>query len=258
MSRIDPSVDELMWLIAEQREVAAVDAFNLRYPEHRSEMMKRLEMVRELRGARPAGGLPSFQQRQVRQLGPPRWAVALGACGVLATVALGSYFVTRSLASHQTEKPSLVAPIDTSPPQPTSIVRETNELPSKAPIVGHPGPGDEQAIRQSPPPAYGRPVTLRLERVRLSEALRLIAQGSGVRIEVAPGTPDPEIACDYRDVPALLLLRDMGRTLGFTPLDQGDGSVLIIPAVDPSNNASASPAPTEGGSRVTTGDTSDR
>jgi hypothetical protein len=261
MKRIDPPVDELMWLIAEQSESAAVDAFAQRYPEHRTELLKRLALVRELKGSRPDPRPARFQPRAVRPLGTPRWAIAAAASSALALVAFGSYAATRAVLAGRepAAAPAAHAGLQNEAPPPPPV-QAARELQPQAP-AGQLVQDDVPPVREEIPPAYLRPVTVRLERIGLHAALRLVGEASGVEILIAPGTPDPEIACDYRDTPALALLQDMGRTVGFTPFAQGDGTVLIIPAVDAA--ARQGPVGTAagqalGGSAIATGEPGER
>jgi len=52
-------------------------------------------------------------------------------------------------------------------------------------------------------------------------------------ITIGPGMADPTISVDYQGVNSIQILEDLGRQYAFTPFDQGDGSVVIIPARDP-------------------------
>ena len=114
MSRVPESVDELMWLVAEQNEPAAIEAFDRRYPEFRKEMMARLEMVRGMRAARPAAvrSIPVFQPtvRTVRPFGLPRWALAGAASVLFFGVGFASF-----KAIEANRAPSPIAVVETQP-----------------------------------------------------------------------------------------------------------------------------------------------
>lgn len=82
------------------------------------------------------------------------------------------------------------------------------------------------AGKVAPPKAVG-PRT-----VRLSRALRELAQLSGIKVQLAPGMPNPKVYLDPTSDSPEALLAQLALKNDFTIFDQGDGSILIIPAVD--------------------------
>ena len=69
--KLPREIDELMWDVAERDDNETLDQFVERYPEFRSELAKRLQMVRGLRGSRPTRPMPAFVPKQtVRNRAP--------------------------------------------------------------------------------------------------------------------------------------------------------------------------------------------
>lgn len=246
MRPVSGSTDELMWLIAEQGEPAAIEAFAKRYPEHRGELLKRVNMVRELKGSRPRQvGIPSFEPRTPTAAhAAPTLRIALVGLPLVA-VLLASYWFTSAALRRQDAALAVRTdwqPRSYSQAQPTPL--DTRP----------PGPpwsrSDAQDVRpEPPPPPSQRLVTLRSDRTTLLEVLNEISRSTGLRFELAPDVPNQEISVDYSGLPALTVLKDMGLALGFTAFDQGDGTILVIPAVDPKAQ-DAPPLVAEGGTKA--------
>jgi len=74
--------------------------------------------------------------------------------------------------------------------------------------------------------------TLKLSNTSLVAELKMIGEMAGYRVEVAPGFPDQQVSIDYDGFTTSDMLKDMGQRFGFTPFDQGDGTIIIVPAVD--------------------------
>lgn len=263
MSRIPAPVDELMWLVAEQNDPSAIDAFGRRYPELRGEMVRRLEMVRGLKQARPAraeGRVPVFQPTIGSARRPwslPRWATAASACLVLVAVGYASFRVVTGLSERSAPPISEVAlpevvhshPFESTPAAKTGglgIAREPDRSTKKA-------PSDSEALRFHEPITPSGPteveVAVRSTKIGLVDALREVERQSGLVLVIGPGLPDDLISIDLSG-PALGVLQEMGKTYGFTVFDQGDGTVNVIPAVDehaaPARDEALKPEPEVG------------
>lgn len=232
--RIAPDVDQLMWVLAEQKDRKAVEEFEERFPELRLELAKRVALVNNLRGAGRALH-PEAPRFRAPQSAPPRWnrplaAVFLAAC--LSALALGTFYATRALL------PERAVPI--SNPAPTERpVGTPAPVPVPAPDPGLSAPGE--ALPTAPPPAIDPPAyipkylqrhSIAIQEASLLTVLEAIATQTGMQVEVAPGFEDVKISCDYRDSTGLEMLQDLGAKFGFTALSQGGNKVLIVPAVD--------------------------
>jgi hypothetical protein len=68
-----------------------------------------------------------------------------------------------------------------------------------------------------------------MKQVPLSTALRTISSQYGLKIDTAPGFPDPTVDIDSLDKDALAILKDIGSKYGFGVLEEGDKSVLLVP-----------------------------
>ncbi len=236
MSRIPSSIDELMWLVADQDSPDAIDSFIRRYPEYRREMTRRAMAVKDLRRSKPSlvgDSIPRFVKRNPRPMFSQRQMAMAMSVGVLA-IAFTSYALVRGFSPSATpvtqpavggtrgvQLPTPAGPVDSGGPKVSG-----QEVPGSAnPAVVSPTPAPTD-------PRYSKPITIKLERAKLVDALSLICASAGLVAEIAPGMPDIEVVADYSGMPAMGVLQDMAKTYGFSVLDEGNGQVLIIPATD--------------------------
>lgn len=242
--KVPADLDQLMWFLAESGDLAAIAEFRKRFPDLEPELLRRQSVVRGLKGAKPttAASAPvGFELRDnVVEYGKPAnrlvWAMA-GA----AIVALGvaSYLVTVRMTSPSVaQKPA--APVGATGPgrvdQPgadfDSGVRPTVITPEPVPDQKSTlGPGDEPPIRDNARALWERPQTIILEESPLYDALQAIANQTGLSLEIAPNTPNPTVSISFENVNGIDMIRELGKAHGFTPLDQGGGRWLIVPAV---------------------------
>jgi hypothetical protein len=228
MSRIPAALDEMMWLIADQRDAASIEAFTNRYPDLRHELLRRVNMMYALKQSRPdTPETPQFRPTLTsRPTFPMRRNVGL-AMLALGAMAFGSYFGTKKWLG--TREPASQASTIESPVQ----GRFEPQVDQNAPETVEPTPTPAQV----PHPESAKPdqglVTLNIKSAPLSLVLQQIAQSSGWKIEIAPGTPDPTISAFYSQEPVMEVLRAIGAEAGFTPLEQEPRHVLIIPATEP-------------------------
>lgn len=240
MNRIPPELDQLMWALAESPEPDALSEFEKRYPTHRAELGKRIAMVRGLKGARvtptATPPLPRFETLDPTPTPRiPTYAYALGVL-LLAAIGVGAFAVVQStLNRDQFAAETPVARVEVLP-TPTGF---------QPPAIPYTVSSETPAPVQTPPdpPAYVPPlerrVTLAAESIQFGDLLAMLASQSTVRLEVAPGMPNPTLNVRYTEWRVADILNDMGAKLGFTPFDQGDGVVLLIPARDRGESGSA-------------------
>lgn len=223
MKRLPPEVDRLMWTLAEEGSDRAFSEFEARYPEHRAELGRRIAMLRGLKGQRAStrsrSTVPAFVPREPRPA-VRRWAVpvALG----LAGLAAASFFGTRALLAApepvrpRLDRPSTPAVVRQDPPKPPTVVPEIKEVPTPPEVLE----------------PYHRPVSLDIKRAKLIDAIHVVAATGKLEVEIAPGLANPDVELRYDQMSVIDILRDLGRQYAFTAFDQGDGKILIIPAVD--------------------------
>jgi hypothetical protein len=236
MSRIPAPINALMWRIAEEGSPQAASEFEERYPEHATELSRRIEMLHDLKGARPASLpqvaalVPRFAPRETRLPPSPRmiaWTSGL----VLAAVASAAYAVSMLTMPVPTPavKPNYAAPTVKAPVAVDPDVNPTN------PVTENEAPAPPVAT-----PLYMRPQDLRVQHATLSAVIDMIGKQGKISILAAPGMPNPTVDADYDQVTTMEMLNDLGVRYGFTPFDQGDGSIVIYPVRDP--NAHVYPA----------------
>lgn len=248
MRRLPPEVDQLLWTLAETGSAQAVEEFEARYPQYRYELGRRMTMVRGLKGekvrAEKAQAIPTFRPRPLPSRANPRALAWTGAL-VLAALAAASYTLTTTLSAppepRPDPRPAPVAQTEVkpapAPPEPAPHRSSVVENAPKPPPETDETPDD---VKPDATPAYLRPQTVKMKRAPLVDALKVIAMQGGLKIVMGPGMPNPDIAVDYEGKNTIEILQDLGRQYAFTPFDQGDGSVLIIPARD--DGAPAKPA----------------
>lgn len=238
MNKIPAEIDNLMWAAAESGDPRAVDEFGQRYPAYRSELVKRVAMVRSLRTARPWVDAPPFRPSAHVQHRQPRRSWALVAAGGLAfaTVAFAS-IATWQRTFPATHRTAMVEPIAVSKPDlPHAKAVQPHESTGEMHVVPKDVPND---VPTNPEPIvaiapFERPVTVSHERVSLVGLMRELALQARVKLIVAPGFQDQMVEARYAGVPFLQAMQDLGQNFGFTPMVQGDNEILAIPALDPS------------------------
>ena len=259
MSQAPPEIEALIWSIAESGDARAIAEFETRFPEHRLELLRRVNAVEELRKAK--GKAPA--QRSVFVPSPVKTPLfRFGKFGLGAIALGGVAFASYWASSHFSGTPSSMPPpgpvvhavspphlddLDSSPRNDRPRIERSEE---GSPIPANPSPIPPTRL---PTPAE-KPITMHVERANLLTLLDGLAQQAGWDLEVAPGCPDPEVRVDYDEVPPTQILQDMGRRFGFSAFDEGTHKILIVPArdgsgpykVDPKNQDDPQGAPNPG------------
>lgn len=246
MKGIPPEIDTLLWAVAEDESPKAGDEFVARYPKYAGELARRRRMVQGLKGGRPMASMatqrarPAFRPAPVRsQPIPRRTLVGVGAL-VLAAIAVASYTATTFMTPQHRPTPNTQV-VDNTPVSPTPPPVKQEEPPIN--VVP-----DSQV--QNPPIQDPAPVVdprqakghdFKVKRADLAGALTMLGAEAGVNIIVAPGMAKRTIDAEYENTPLNEILTDLGRRFGFTPFDQGDGSIIIVPATE--NGAAESSEP---------------
>lgn len=274
MSKIPPDVNELMWMIAESNNSQSIREFGLRFPELRAELVDRIRIINEFKGAKT----PARQDKPVQfTKGAHRaakndvsWQLIASTCAVLALALTGLGYVL--LAGKQANRDSgdtmssVVVPQSQKPPQNGGVVY-------KPELSGSSGPQSSPSNQNSPgiqtyPSAQSngnwangsdpnhvgalgtgpqgtdvpKPITVVIKNAKLSDALTIIAAQANIKIQIAPGLKDPPVSIDYQQTLPQDILNSLGNQYGFTPFYQGNGLYVIIPAREKGN-----PGPTSGG-----------
>lgn len=235
-SRIPQDVERLMWIVAESNDPKAITDFESRFPEFGPELAKRRRMVTDLKGAKTAQPtetrIPAFHLRNAPAAPAPKgmWIMA----GVaLAALSVAAYSVT-VMANHKAPVLPRIGTVSTAPivTPPTTVYTspkpptqpETQQQPFQNPTSVQPQVNNQD-----------QPKTLKLSNTSLLAALKMVGEMAGYRVDIAPGFEDQQVSIDYVQTSTSEMLKDLGMRYGFTAFDQGDGSIIIVPAIDGGN-----------------------
>jgi hypothetical protein len=235
MTSLPPEIDTLMWSVAESGDPQAVTEFQNRFPEHRLELMKRVNAITGLRKAKvTVARAPSFRLRMAPRFSVSR-PLAFALIGALLTaLALGSYLTV--LHKSDDAPPSLA--LNKGSQSPESCVQPVLRGMSRSqtsPIVTPPvsappvTPSPSQVEIPSLPNREQRPTSIHIDRAELHLVLDSLSAQAGWDLTIAPGVPDPEVHLDYDDVPIVDIVKDLGRRFGFSAVDEGGHKVFILP-----------------------------
>jgi len=235
MKRVAPELDGLMWTLAEEGNDRAIDEFGARHPELRSELLRRIAMVKGLRGEKKRTieapkAIPRFVPKETKTTGPNYVVGGLVLAALCAFAFAVTIFLTPSPRVHSGDVPNRVAPVAENQPPPRQD--PAPQTPNEPVVnVNPPTPAQKEADEKL------KPGTLKVEHAPLLTVLQMMADVCGVEIIPAPGMPNPDVVVDYRDLNAMQMLQDLGKQYGFTPMDQHDGSIIVIPAVEAGDTA---------------------
>ncbi len=236
MKKIPADLDALMWTITEGEDMAAIDDFERRFPQFKGELATRMAMVRGLKQSRPAvreaRPIPRFVPREVStRRENSRGVFVVTALGGLAVVALGAYAIVANLPKPvpaPRTKPSVVQKDPQNQPD--------DEVPSgnmdREPGTMFPtNPGSNGTNPHVLMP-WETPKSISIADAALIDVLKLIGETCNLKIELAPNMPNPVVTAHYQNKTGMDMLKDLGRQYKFTALEQGQGEVLIVPAVE--------------------------
>ncbi len=243
MRRVAPEFDSLIWTLVEEGNERAIDEFLARHPEFKQEVARRSLMVKGLKEMKPETERPPFRPAERIQYQGPTRMVYVAAGLVLAALGVASFTVTYLTLPKPAEPAKIVAPPARN--DPSKFTEDAPQLKPRVPTSGQLGPEDEPPVTtQAPKPTPPKRIAIKIEDAPLHTVFDLISAESGMQVIVAPGTPNPAVGVNYADMTTMEILKDMGREHGFTPMDQGDGSIIIIPAVEGPDSLRPVPAKT--------------
>lgn len=241
MKKLPPDIDDLIWTLAEDGNAIAQDQFRGRYPEYAEALDARITLVKGIKRAKaPATEsrpeLPKFSPKpNVR----PMWTLTPGIAALLLVAVGVASFTIVYFTSLATRPP--VETVKKGPGRPVAVNfpaanQTTNSVPFKEP------PRVQTPTPQPEDPAYLRLQSVSFKGANLALGLKAIAAQGGLEITIAPGLSEETIDVSYSGVTTIEILQDLGEKYRFTPFDQGDGSVLVIPARDETEVAKKVPA----------------
>lgn len=240
--KVPDHLEELVWQVADANDPVLDADFETRYPDFAAEMRARRALTARMKAMRPAEeSIPEFKPREKSDA--PEWrerAIWAAAASLVAiSVVAASFGAAAYIFRPQPSEPAKSEPpvVVVNPP-----AAEPKQEQTTAPPVQQ---ADPPPAIQDPPPApetpFDRLITLRMEQASLSQVLSEVARLAGLSLDTAPGMPDPIIEANYTDSTAREVLKDLGRNFGFTALEQGRSSVLVIPASSRPSGPAATP-----------------
>jgi hypothetical protein len=256
MSPLPEDRDELLWELARDPLSEAAQQYRQRYPEDVVELENRAAMLGKLTAAKPIPPaiIPAphvLLEKPTPEVRMPRWSLGVAAALLVFSLALGYYAVTRpqpqTLAT-DAGRPSISATGDSNMEgAPMSGDRKLQSQgmgqgsPEGMDPAGGTAPGTTNQVPTGPQPLAPTqpadptmlPITIQDEGTSLRSVIEQIGSAAGLDIEFAPGFTDGPVSVRYVNVPAMTILKTLGQSNGFTPLNQGNRKVLIVPATDP-------------------------
>ena len=236
MTNIPKDLDQKMWDLAENPDGNAIEMFSSTFPEYSSELNKRVVMVRGFKSAKkpdtPRVVVPQFQARPIPA---PAWQkpfyASLAFC-VLAVISYGVVTINKKPTLTPEPPISVKGPVVSVVPGSTPGPVIPFQVPeSRSNVITQ--PNDVPPVTPTTQSVLDRLVTIKSDRIRLEKIFEMLGEAANVKFLVAPGLQNPELKINFAGQSLRTILDRMGPSLGFTAFDQGDGTVLVIPAIDP-------------------------
>lgn len=231
MSNLPEDLDGLLWTIAEKRDLSAAEDYLQRFPTHRVELMKRLSALESLQKFAPEDvTVPPFTPRPISAPLPTTWIVAS-----ILGIGLVGVGVTLFNNAGNTKTETVPVASSASPAhQPSTAIPQLRASRTAAEGVSQ----SKQATvpLETPPPAPVKTPAqraivqkLKLDGVQLSLVLQILAENTGLKLDVQPGLIDPKVSVEYVNQPALFVFEDLGRKFGFQAFEDAPGVITILP-----------------------------
>jgi hypothetical protein len=243
MKGFPPEVDSLMWAVAEDGKDSAIHEFVGRYPQFRGELMRRVNMVTELRRhSKPVHQeLPRFVLRGQKPAVSKK-GIAIGGTLCFAALAAAAYtistFVKQENAIPEVRLPHISKAFLKKAPSQGIPMAVPAIPPENAPSTNSATPAAPDAAEQ---PVYMRPqARIFMKDANLEMVMQAIAAQGKMKLQIGPGFVDQQVSVDYQDVSPLEALQRMAKEYGFTVLDEGGGQFIALPAVDSGSQAKTS------------------
>lgn len=241
--RIPADVERLMWLVAESNDPQAIADFEQRFPDFRYELAQRRRMVSDLKGAKTGGiasvPIPAFKLRSQTRTAPPK-QVWIATGFALAALAVASYSVTVWLNSAPSKLPAPPV-VQTDTPKAPNYVQYSPSQEQQIPPKVETPPQSPAPTPEPEPSTADRPKTVKMSNTSLVAALKMIGSEAGYSVEIAPGFQDQKVTLDYENATTSEILKDLGIQYTFTAFDQGDGTIIIVPAITDGPATTGSP-----------------
>lgn len=249
-----------MWLVAEKSDPKAIEDFGARFPQYRSELGKRLALVRNLRGAKAQHSAPAVRPAfnpAVRFTPSPARFFGFGIAAGVAAISIASYYVVNSRSA--APAPIVKAPVESTGKEliskPGPAMRKENLILPKEyrykeipPIsTAHDPALDHMPIEYGPAAEKAKPETAKdvdIRKAPLITALLMIAESNKIKLTLAPNLPNPNISVAYKGMSAKAMIKDLSAKYGVVAMDEGDNEILLLPkGAQPPADGHPSPKP---------------
>lgn len=236
---IPTEIDELMWTIAESGDQQAIDEFGNRYPNLREELLKRMKTVNALKAAGKSvtpSRIPSFRNPNIQKVNLQiAWS-----CIAVAAITISSFAIWRMANPVQPTGP--VTPVTFSPrddrhQRRSLIVPRQPETQATASDHGGNAPANQGFINSPVVPKDSGPVpmektTVQLDSASLHAAIIMIAEAGKLKVTIAPGTPNPDVKIDLKEMTPMDMLKQLGSEYAFDVIPDGNREILVVPKKD--------------------------
>lgn len=236
-------LEDLMWEIAESEDESLIADFRSRYPDelHQAALAERIKAVRELKKAKldvapeqPEAPkepfVPSPAVSESKQW--PQYAmVSLLTVLVLGALVFATYSVIRYNDAQAERRSGDTIVIQNNPPVSTPEPEAPRE-PQQAAITESPNTlNPAQPVPPEDPIFNPQNVRVSVDepRASLTQIFQIVSHRSGLQIQVASGFQDHVVTARYDQIPALEILKDLGRTFEFSVMIQDQVNILILP-----------------------------
>lgn len=234
-----------MWLVAEKSDAKAIEDFGVRFPQYRSELGKRLALVRNLRGAKaqhlPPAVKPAFHV-PIRITPSPAKFFGMGIAVGVAAISVASYYVFASRGHaaapiagpvvETTSRPQMSKPGPATPKQNLFLPKEYRYKEIPQVDTRHDPALDHMPIEYGPAAAQAHPEKgkdVDIRKAPLMTVLLMIAESNKIKLTLAPNLPNPDVTVSYKSMGAKAMIRDLTSKYGIVAMDEGENSMILMP-----------------------------
>ncbi len=235
MKNYSAEEDRLLWTAAESNDSRVHEQFSQRYPHLTNDLLNRIKMIRDLRQSRPMVEVPVFQlKRQALKSNTLRkWLTFAGGGLALASVA---FAVNSAIHSQQRKANSLIQ--ESQPTLGRPEIQSSKNVDDGMHVVPKQVPPHQNnpgsTIQNAPESPFYALIHVSHDQAPLKTVLLEMALQAKIKLDFAPGMENPIVLARYDGIPARQAFDDLGQNFGFTVVEEGLDTAIVVPAIDPS------------------------